>query len=428
MFNKDLHTSFPIIPDTKVYQVGGVVRDRLLNLPVKDIDWVVVGATPKQMLKRGYQQVGKDFPVFLHPKTHEEFALARTERKTALGYHGFEFNTSPKVTLEEDLARRDLTINAMALSANGDIIDPYQGQQDLKNKYLRHVSNAFCEDPVRILRIARFAARYAHLGFQVAPETVDLMKSMVKNGEVDALSPERVFQEFCGALKEKSPQVFLETLRTCHALKVIFPEIDQLFGIPNPPQWHPEIDTGVHTLKVLQQCSLLTPDPMVRFASICHDLGKGLTLKQYWPSHRGHEKKGVPVVTKLCHRLRVPKQWRELAELCCEYHIHTHKLSEMKASTIVKTLEKMDAFRRPERFLQYLIVCESDSKGRTGWETKPYPQKAYFQTLQQAASQIDTQQIAKECDNPKEISQQIHEARVNALHLIHKHGQPSGQH
>ncbi len=414
-----MSTEFTKIANTTIYQVGGVVRDRLLGIPIKDIDWVVVGATPQLMKKNGFQTVGKDFPVFLHPQTHEEYALARTERKTAAGYHGFEFDTDQAVTLEQDLARRDLTINAMAQAETGEIIDPFNGQLDLKNRKLRHVSNAFREDPVRLLRVARFASRYAKLGFTVATETMQLMQEMVTSGEAEALVSERVFKEFSQALAEDSPQVFIQVLRECGALKVILPEIDILFGIPNPVQWHPEIDTGIHTLMVLEQCSLLSKDPMVRFAALCHDLGKGITPKELWPSHKAHEKAGVKIVKQLCQRLSMPKQWRELAQLCSEFHLHTHKLAEMKATTIVKALERMDAFRRPERFEQYLIVCEADFKGRTGYETKDYPQKLYFRKLMQAAKSIDTASIVKNCDNPQNIQQNIHVARTNAVKQVH---------
>lgn len=403
------------IPNGTVYLVGGAVRDELLGLPVTEKDWLVVGVNPETMLEKGFITVGKDFPVFLHPETKEEYALARTERKTAVGYHGFQFHTSPEVTLEDDLIRRDLTINAIAKDAQGRIIDPFQGQQDLDRKILRHVSDAFIEDPVRILRIARFAARFAHLGFTIADETLALMKQMVARGEVDALIAERIFKEFNRALTEKSPEVFIQILRDCGALKVIFPEIDNLFGIPNPPLWHPEIDTGIHSLMVLQQCARISGDASVRFAALCHDLGKAKTPKNHWPSHKGHEKAGVPIIKELCQRIKAPKSWCELASLSSEFHLHCHRLMEMKPETIVKTLEKLDAFRRPERFEQFLVTCEADFKGRLGWENKHYPQRKQFSQLREAASTIDTKTIVQNCQNPADIAQQIYRARVQAV-------------
>ncbi len=403
------------IPNGTVYLVGGAVRDELLGLPVIDKDWVVVGATPETMLAQGFITVGKDFPVFLHPQTKEEYALARTERKTKPGYHGFQFHASPEVTLEQDLIRRDLTINAIAKNAQGQIIDPFNGQQDLDRKLLRHVSSAFIEDPVRILRIARFAARFAHSGFTIADETMALMQQMVARGEVNALIAERIFKEFNRALLEKSPEVFIQVLRDCGTLKVIFPEIDRLFGIPNPALWHPEIDTGIHTLMVLQQCARLSEDASVRFAALCHDLGKAKTPKNLWPSHKGHEKAGIAVIKTLCKRLKTPKSWCELACLSSEFHLHCHRLMEMKAETIVKTLEKVDAFRRPERFEQFLITCEADFKGRLGWENKDYPQRKQFSQLRKAASTIDTKTIVQNSQNPAHIAQQIYRARVKAV-------------
>ncbi len=397
------------------YLVGGAVRDELLGLEVKDQDWVVTGSTPEEMLRLGFITVGADFPVFLHPKNKQEYALARTERKTAKGYHGFKFDTDSKVTLEQDLKRRDLTINAIAKDQSGHLIDPFNGIKDIKAKILRHVSAAFSEDPVRILRIARFASRFHKLGFTIADETMELMKTMVKNGEVDELVPERVFKEFSRALAEESPEVFIQVLRDCGALAVIMPEIDILFGIPNPEKWHPEIDTGIHTLMVLQQAAKLTDDPMVRFAALCHDLGKGITPKNLWPSHRGHEKAGLSIVRALCERLKTPKNWRELAELSSEFHLHGHRLMEMKATTIVTTLEKLDAFRRPERFAQFLITCEADGRGRKDWEDKPYPQRQQFWSLYQAAIAIDRKEIVATASDPKSINKNIYDARVTSV-------------
>ncbi len=403
------------IPNTEIYLVGGAVRDELLGLEVGDKDWVVVGATPEQMLAHGFTVVGKDFPVFLHPQSKEEYALARTERKTAKGYRGFQFNASTQTRLEDDLIRRDLTINAIAKNNTGQLIDPFGGKKDLQQKVLRHISTAFVEDPVRILRIARFAARFSYLGFTIANETLALMKQMVFNGEVDSLVAERVFKEFNQALKEQSPQVFIRVLKDCGALKILFPEIDILFGIPNPARWHPEIDTGIHTLMVLESCARLTQDPATRFAALCHDLGKGLTPRQQWPSHKGHEKAGVTVIKKLCQRMKAPRQWCELACLSSEFHLHVHRLLEMKSQTIVTTLEKLDAFRRPERFEQFLITCEADSTGRRGWQKKPYPQRQQFSQLSEAATNIDSKTIIQQCTNTAQISQRIHKSRVHAV-------------
>jgi len=321
----------------QTYLVGGAVRDQLLGYPYHEKDWVVVGSTPEEMLAEGYQQVGKDFPVFLHPSTHEEYALARTERKTAPGYHGFQVQATSEVTLEEDLLRRDLTINAIAKDEHGNLTDPFHGTEDIKNKILRHVSKAFAEDPVRILRVARFAARYAHLGFGVADETMALMKKMVTAGEVDALVPERIWQEMCKALSEKTPARFIEVLRECGALKRIIPELDILFGIPQPVEHHPEIDTGIHTLLVLEQACLLSNKQDVRLAALFHDLGKGTTPKAEWPSHINHEARGAEIVLTVCKRLRIPNDYRDLSERTARFHLHFHRALELKASTVVKT-------------------------------------------------------------------------------------------
>ncbi|HEC04986.1 MAG TPA: multifunctional CCA addition/repair protein, partial [Thiothrix sp.] len=340
----------------QIYLVGGAVRDKLLNLPIKDHDWVVTGATPENMTDLGYKPVGKDFPVFLHPETNEEYALARTERKTSKGYHGFSFNASPEVTLKEDLFRRDLTINAIAEDDTGKIYDYHNGQHDLKNKKLRHVSNAFAEDPVRILRVARFAARYADLGFTVANETLKLMTDMVIAGEVNALVAERVWQETEKALGEGRPEVFFTTLRECGALKVLFPDVDRLFGVPQPAQWHPEIDTGIHTMMVLQQATLLSKDPEVRFAALTHDLGKGTTPADVLPSHHGHEDRSYDLVIKLCKHYRIPKRFTDLAKLTAKYHTHIHMAFDIKAKTVLKVLTACDIYRKPERFSQMLLA------------------------------------------------------------------------
>ena len=399
----------------QTYLVGGAVRDQLLNYPVKERDWVVVGASVEQMLELGYQQVGKDFPVFLHPKTRDEYALARTERNVALGYKGFEVHASPDVTLEEDLIRRDLTINAIAEDEEGNLYDPYNGQADLKNKLLRHVSPAFSEDPVRVLRVARFAARYAHLGFSVADETNELMRSMITSGEVNSLVAERVWQEFHKALGERHPEVFIEALKNCGALNVILPEIDALFGVPQPIEHHPEIDTGIHTIMVLQQATLLSKEPITRFAALCHDLGKALTPKDKWPSHHGHEAGGIKPIRQLCKRLRVPKNFQELACVTAEFHLHVHRAFEIKNSTLLRTIEKLDGLRKPQRFEQFLTACVADSRGRTGYENNDYPQADHFREALKIIKNINIQPF-KEIDlKGKEMAEAIHTARQSAL-------------
>lgn len=378
----------------QVYLVGGAVRDELLGRPVHERDWVVVGATAEDMARAGYQQVGRDFPVFLHPQTHEEHALARRERKVAPGYRGFTTEFSPDVSLEEDLQRRDLTINAMARLPAGDLVDPYGGVRDLEQRLLRHVSPAFAEDPVRILRVARFAARYASLGFRVADETRALMRAMVANGEVSALIAERVWQETVRALAEDAPQVYFEVLRDCGALAVVFPEIDALWGIPQPQQWHPEIDTGVHTMMVLAVCARLTPDACVRFAALTHDLGKADTPRDKWPSHPGHEERSVERIAALCNRLRVPNEYRELAQLVARHHGNAHRAHELRPATVVELLVKADALRRPERFEQFLVACEADKRGRAGLEDVAYTQGAFLR-----AALAATQPIAPEAED-----------------------------
>lgn len=362
----------------KTYLVGGAVRDRLLSYPHVERDWVVVGATSEEMLAAGFKPVGKDFPVFLHPSTQEEYALARQERKTAPGYTGFEFNTGNQVTLEEDLLRRDLTINAMAMDNNGKVIDPYGGQADIKSRQLRHVSHAFTEDPVRVLRVARFAARYAHLGFTIAAETLALMRAMVAAGETDYLVAERVWKEFARALGEKSPGVFIETLRSCGVLERLMPELNALFGVPQPERYHPEVDTGQHALLALSRAAELSEDCEVRFASLIHDLGKGATPQEQWPSHHGHEETGVALVERLCQRLGAPNSFRELAIAVCRYHTHCHRARELTAKTLLKTLMALDGLRRPARFEQFCLCCQADAQGRTGLETQHYPQAIYF--------------------------------------------------
>ncbi|UUA74804.1 multifunctional CCA addition/repair protein [Cellvibrio sp. QJXJ] len=373
----------------KTYLVGGAVRDKLLGRRVTEKDWVVVGSSPEQMIASGFTPVGQDFPVFLHPHTKEEYALARTERKTGKGYGGFSFYCGDEVTLEEDLIRRDLTINAMAEDDDGRIIDPYNGQQDLADKLLRHVSPSFAEDPVRILRIARFAARYYHLGFRVAAETIALMQTMVANGEVDHLVAERVWKETERALGENNPEIFIEVLRDCNALARLFPEIDALFGVPQTATHHPEIDTGIHTLMSLQQAVKLGGNSCVRFATLLHDLGKAKTPPEEWPRHIAHEERSLPLVKNLCARLATPKEFKDLALLTAQWHTHCHRALELKPTTLLKVLHATDALRRPERFEQFLLCCEADARGRTGFELRDYPQANYFRQCLQAAKNID---------------------------------------
>ena len=401
------------------YLVGGAVRDEQLGIPHSERDWCVVGATPDELLNNGYKQVGKDFPVFLHPESNEEYALARTERKTAPGYHGFAFDFSPDVSIEDDLSRRDLTINAIAKDADGSLIDPHGGQTDIDKRVLRHVSDAFSEDPVRILRVAKFAARFHHLDFKIADETMALMQRMVANGEVDALVADRVWKETEEALRGSDIRIYFEVLRECGALKILFPEVDALFGVPQPEKWHPEIDTGVHTLMVLDQSESLSKDLEVRFAALTHDLGKGTTPKNKWPSHRGHEIRGCKLIRKLAERLPVPKSARDLALIVAEFHTHCHRALELRDKTIVKLLEKTDAFRRPERFEHFLLTCESDARGRKGLENRKYPQANFLRGAFAAASQIDAGAIAKQHEKSK-IPTAIRKARQLAVREFQK--------
>ncbi len=404
----------------EVYLVGGAVRDQQLGLPVLERDWCVVGATPDELEDLGYKPVGNDFPVFLHPENGEEYALARTERKTGAGYHGFTFHTSPDVTIEEDLARRDLTINAMAMDADGKLIDPCNGRADIESRTLRHVSGAFVEDPVRILRAARFAARFHALGFLVADETLQLMNRIVVDGEADALVPERVWKETEAALGGPDPQVFIEVLRECGALAVVFPEIDALFGIPQPEKWHPEIDCGIHVLMVLEQAAALSNDADVRFAALVHDLGKATTAKNILPKHTGHERRSVKLVNSMSKRLQLPTAFRELGCLAAEFHAHTHRAFELRPSTVLKVLNRVDAFRRPERFEKFLLVCEADARGRTGFEDRPYPQAAYFRTAWQAASEIDISDLKDSQLDGKEIGKEVESRRRRAIASVAK--------
>lgn len=405
----------------KIYLVGGAVRDQLLGLPVKDRDWVVVGAEPATLLNLGYQQIGKDFPVFLNPKTKEEYALARTERKAGLGYTGFVCDFSPKITLEQDLIRRDLTINAMAQSENGEIIDPYGGKQDLDNRLLRHISSAFAEDPLRVLRVARFAARYHSLGFTIAPDTVSLMQELAESGELQHLTVERVWLETEKALKEKNPEVYFETLREIGALKVLFPELDALYGVPNPIKHHPEVDSFVHTMLVLKQAVKFTENnnelnkSAVRFAAICHDLGKALTSKDILPHHYGHEQAGIKPMRSLSKRLKVPSYYQELAELTCEFHSHIHKALELRPETVIKLFNHFDVWRKPQRFQEFLLVCLADTRGRTGFENKEYPQIDYINQLLQAANAVDVQDVIADGFEKQGIRDELTKRRTSAV-------------
>lgn len=402
----------------KTYLVGGAVRDKLLDRPVHERDWVVVGSTPEHMAAAGYRPVGRDFPVFLHPETHEEYALARTERKTAPGYHGFTFHAAEDVTLEQDLVRRDLTINALAQDDDGNIIDYHNGQQHLKERLLHHVSPAFREDPVRILRVARFAARYKSLGFRVADETQALMQAMVDSGEVDALVAERVWQELEKALGEESPAEFFKVLRACGALEILFPEIDALFGVPQPPDFHPEIDCGVHTMMVLDQATLLTNDKHVRFAALTHDLGKATTPKEQLPKHHGHEERSAELVLGLCQRLKAPNAYRDIAERVARYHLNCHRALELRPGTLLKTLEALDAFRRPERLEQFVVACEADARGRTGFENRAYPQANFFRATGAAARSADIKPLVDSGLSGPAMASAVRECRIKAIKAI----------
>jgi tRNA nucleotidyltransferase (CCA-adding enzyme) len=399
----------------EIYLVGGAVRDKLLGLQVQDRDWVVVGATPDAMIEQGFRPVGKDFPVFLHPQTHEEYALARTERKVAPGYTGFTFNAAPDVTLEEDLQRRDLTINAMAETPDGRLIDPYGGADDLRDGILRHVSPAFAEDPVRILRVARFAARYAKWGFRVAHGTNKLMRQMVENGEVDALVAERVWAEMERALGEDRPSQFFRVLRRCGALARIFPEIDVLYGVPQPQAHHPEVDTGVHAMLVLDMAARLTPDTRVRFAALLHDLGKGESSPDDWPRHIGHEQDGVAIIREFCQRLRVPNEYRDLAIISSRFHTHCHRLFELRPGTVLEMFAGMDAFRKPKRVDQFALACEADSRGREGHADDAYPQGELLRRAFAAARDVDTKTISGSSANGEAIKEAIRQARIGAI-------------
>ena len=396
----------------KTYLVGGAVRDKLLGLPVKDRDWVVIGATPKKMIEEGFEPIGENFPVFLHPKTKEEYALARTERKSGKGYKGFVFYSSPKVTLEDDLKRRDLTINAIAEDENGELIDPYGGEADLKNGILRHVSPAFVEDPLRVLRIARFAACF---GFKIADETIKLLHIISKSNELDTLTPERVSSEMEKALAGKYPTRFILALRSCNALKILFPEIDALFGIPQDKKYHPEIDVGRHTLMALNQSVQLSSDPIVRFSVLVHDLGKATTPKEQLPNHDGHETRGINIIDSFCKRYKIPNKYHDLAVCVSEFHIDCHQIQQMEPKEILERLEKLDAFRRPERFKKFLIACESDSRGRAGFEEKEFPQAKYFLNALEISRGVNVDLLANKSLKGKELGEALRKERIKIL-------------
>ena len=399
----------------QIYKVGGAVRDRLLGRPVADIDWVVVGASAEAMQAKGFRPVGTDFPVFLHPASGEEYALARTERKSGQGYGGFTFHASPDVTLEEDLIRRDLTINAMAEDDNGQVIDPYGGLQDLQARLLRHVSPAFAEDPLRVLRVARFAARYAPLGFTVASETLALMRQLADSGELQALTPERSWKEISRALLEPRPDVFIQVLRDCGALAELLPEVDALFGVPQTASHHPEIDTGVHCLMVLQQCALHEQPLTVRWACLLHDLGKGRTPQAEWPRHIAHEQRGLKLIAAVNQRCKVPRDCAELALLVGEYHTHGHRALELRANTLLELLQAFDVYRRPQRFEEFIAACEMDARGRLGLETRDYPQAAYLRGAMQAARAVAVQPLLEQGFKGAELGEALKRERLSAL-------------
>ncbi|QEW30754.1 multifunctional CCA addition/repair protein [Erwinia billingiae] len=399
----------------KTYLVGGAVRDALLNLPVKDKDWVVVGASPEEMLSQGYEQVGRDFPVFLHPETHQEYALARTERKSGSGYTGFVCYSAPDVTLEQDLQRRDLTINAIAQDEQGRLYDPYGGKADLEQRLLRHVSAAFNEDPLRVLRVARFAARFAHLNFVVAEETQALMRWMAESGELNTLTPERVWKETEKALETRNPQVYFQVLRDCGALAVLFPELDNLYGVPAPAKWHPEIDTGIHTLMTLAIAAQLSPDIAVRFATLFHDVGKALTPPEMWPSHHGHGPAGVPLVAALCQRLRVPNAIRDLALLVTEFHDLVHTVERQSAETLVALFDRIDAWRKPQRVEQIALTSEADARGRTGFESNAYPQGNYLRQAFEVVLSVSTREVVAAGFKGMEVREELNRRRIAAL-------------
>lgn len=399
----------------QIFKVGGAVRDQLLGRAVVDIDWVVVGATPEQMRAQGFRPVGDDFPVFLHPHSGEEYALARTERKSGHGYGGFVFHTSPDVTLEEDLLRRDLTVNAMALADDGTLFDPYGGQADLAARVLRHVSPSFTEDPLRVLRVARFAARYAYLGFSVAAETLELMRTLAESGELEHLTAERIWQEFARALMENNPEVFIQILHDCGALKVLLPEVDALFGVPQTAEHHPEIDTGVHTLSVLQQCVRFAQSLNVRWACLLHDLGKGTTDPTLWPRHIGHETRGLPLIKKVNKRMKVPNEPAALALLVGEYHTHAHRALELRPETLLKLLMAFDIMRRPQRFADFIAASEMDSRGRLGLEDRLYPQAEYLRGAAEVVRAVNVKPLLEQGLQGADLGLALNAERLSAL-------------
>lgn len=399
----------------QIYKVGGAVRDRLLGIPFSDTDWVVVGASADDMLAQGYRPVGADFPVFLHPKTGEEYALARTERKSGRGYGGFTFYASPDVTLEEDLIRRDLTINAMAEDTDGNVIDPYHGQKDLEARLLRHVSPAFAEDPLRVLRVARFAARYAPLGFTVAPDTLALMRELSESGELEALTAERSWKEISRALMESRPDVFIQVLRDCGALAVLMPEVDALFGVPQPPQHHPEVDTGEHVLAVLRECAKHEQPLSVRWACLVHDVGKRKTREEQWPKHHAHEHLGLPLIDAINARFKVPRDCQELARLVGEYHTHCHRALELRPNTLLELLQTLDVYRRPQRFEEFIAASEMDARGRHGLEDRAYPQADYLRGAAQAARSVAVQPLLEKGYKGAELGEALKRERLKAL-------------
>lgn len=396
------------------YLVGGAVRDKLLGLEPCERDWLVVGSTPEKMKAAGYKEVGRDFPVYLHPQTHEEYALARTERKTGPGYGGFDVHASPSVTLEQDLKRRDLTINAMAKSKDGLLADPFGGKADLERRFLRHVSPAFAEDPLRVLRVARFKAQLCEFDFEIAEQTLALMRQITQSGELDALKPDRIWKETEKALATKRPAIYFESLRACGALKIIYPEIDALFGVPQRADYHPEIDSGIHTMMVVDRSAELSDDLAVRFAAATHDLGKALTPVSLWPRHVGHEKKGLKPLEQLCQRLPVPKKMRRTAELCCEHHLLMHKLGELRPETILKLIERLDGFRHPEHIEQYATLCQADSQGRKGQKDKPYSQASQLRQIFKSIKNISARDVDKDLTGP-ELGKAIREKRVSKI-------------
>lgn len=400
----------------QIYLVGGAVRDRLLGRPVHDRDYVVVGATPEQLLAQGYRPVGKDFPVFLHPQSSEEYALARTERKSGRGYAGFTFDTSSAVTLEEDLRRRDLTINAMAEDEQGRLVDPFGGAHDLEQRLLRHVSEAFVEDPVRLLRVARFAARYAPLGFTLAPETLELLRAMVRNGEVDHLVPERVWAETRKALSEPQPSAFLRTLRDCGALARLFPQVEALYGVPQRPEFHPEVDTGIHTEMVVDMAARLAPgDALIGWCALVHDLGKALTPADQLPRHVGHETGGVAPIQALAERYRLPAEYVELAVLCCRLHLNAHRSLELRPGTLLELFEQLDGFRKKQRVEQFILVCSADKRGRLGLTEAPYPQAGWLRQAYAAAAAVTARPFVERGLQGPAIAEAVRRARITAI-------------